>query len=147
MRPKDIEKHQKETRELLLQANPPLTAFGWAFLPLFDDVGQVKHAGPVAMRELTALKGVLTDEQLYDEINDPDRKTKTLTGHLALDVRRLGDKDELPNRFDTVLLPVKPFTQTERDPAAVRSLHAIPTHTTHTTHTDRASHHTPSVID
>lgn len=84
------------------------------------------------MRELSALKGVLTDEQLYDEINNPDRKTKTLTGHLALDVRRLGDKDEPPNRFDTVLLPVKPFTQTERDPAAVRFATLPPTPYEHT---------------
>src|SRR4051794_2200997 len=60
----------------------------------------------------------------YDEINSTDKKQKVLTGHLALDIRKLGEKEELPNRIDTALLPVKPFTQTERDPAAVRH-HAV----------------------
>lgn len=141
---KDLEKHQKETRDLLLQANPPLAPFGWAHMPLFDDLAQLRYNGSVAMRELFPLKTVLTDEQLcvffpplslyisfhalyltsatirYDEINLVDKKQKIMTGHLSLEIRKLAEKEELHNRLDTALLPVKPFTQTERDPAAVR---------------------------
>lgn len=82
-------------------------------------MGQLKHNGPIAMREICPLKSALTDEELYDEINAVDKRQKILTGHLALDVRRLGEKEELTNRIDTMMLPVKPFNATDKDSSTV----------------------------